>query len=246
MLRFGSATARVRSPLRIHRPSCYRTTVLIDPRRTFATIIRNAGDERGLQIVRRAVGTARERPNPVLLSGPSGSGKTHWLHAMANELTGQHPVASVRMVTAEQYMTAYVASIRGARTREFQSRITDCDALLVDEMEDLSGKPATQEFLFDIIRTQVERGKLIVLSSGPVHRAPNRPLERAVAAFPCGAIVRLRAPTLTQRIGALRRLLRERGMHVSPHVLQATARRARTIPEAASALERAMLLRQLA
>lgn len=236
----------MRSSLQIHRPSCYPTNVLLDSRRTFATIIGCPGSERALKIVRRAVGKAHERPNPVLLTGPSGSGKTHWLHAMANELAGRYPTASVRILTAEQYMTAYVASIRQARTREFRSWITDCHALLIDEMEDLSGKSATLETLQDDIRALVEQGMPVLLASGPVHRAPNRPLERAVASFPRGTVVRLRAPTLTQKIAALRRLIRERGVHVSPRVLQAAARPARTIPEAESTLERAILLRQLA
>lgn len=102
------------------------------------------------------------RRNSIFLYGPTRSGKTTILKMIGDYLSGQRGARVVR-VSAENLATELVKSIRDAGDMMgFRHRFDDCDALLVDNIWVLQGKPRTTEEIFLLFSTLVERGKLVM------------------------------------------------------------------------------------
>lgn len=101
--------------------------------------------------------------NPLLFYGKKGSGKTHLLMATAHLLTTKR--LNVFFVKAEKFTEHVVAAIRLQKMQEFRRVYREIDALIVDDIQDLKGKAATQEEFFHTFNTLHMAGKYILLSA---------------------------------------------------------------------------------
>jgi len=209
----------------------------LDPRRTFATVIAGSANQNAIALARCVSRGARDAPNPLLLWGHTGVGKTQLLAAAVTELV-RRGTEKLVTITTEEFRNAYVRAIRTGTIPSFRHVLDDCDALIVDELEDTDGYPSTLEELHRAIRVLVARGKPVLLASTPTSTFT---VEQIVRGFPGGAIAAIRSPTIDQRTRALERHARLRRARVSRRRLVAIARASRSIGDARAQLD-AMLL----
>lgn len=102
------------------------------------------------------VETPGEGPNPLVLHGPVGTGKTHLLEGVYAGLRRSRPEWRVVFVSAEDFTNRFVQAMRLGKLGGFRKHFRECDALLLDDLQFLARKPATQEeFLhtFDALLT---------------------------------------------------------------------------------------------
>ena len=116
-----------------------------------------------------------EAYNPLFLHGPPGLGKTHLLGAIVEYLRRNHPELNVHYTTAERFTTEFVTALRRDGPEAFKARYRELDALLIDDVQVLEGKPHTEEEFVHTFNALHAAGKQIVLSS-------DRPPEALVAA----------------------------------------------------------------
>jgi chromosomal replication initiator protein len=103
--------------------------------------------------------------NPLVLHGPVGTGKTHLLEGVYAGLRRGHPEWRVLFVTAEDFTNRFVQAMRLAKLAGFRKHFRECDALLVDDLNFLATKKATQEeFLHTFDALQAD-GKQVVVTS---------------------------------------------------------------------------------
>ena len=89
-----------------------------------------------------------EAVNPLVLHGPVGTGKTHLLEGIYAGLKRQSDQRPV-YVTAEEFTTRFVQASQHGRMSTFRRQFRGCSALLLDDLNFLATKPATQaEFLY--------------------------------------------------------------------------------------------------
>lgn len=82
--------------------------------------------------------------NPLVIHGPVGTGKTHLLEGIMAGLRnaeGERP----NFVTAEEFTTRFVQSTRFGKQSAFRRQFRECSALLLDDLNFLATKRATQE-----------------------------------------------------------------------------------------------------
>ena len=106
-----------------------------------------------------------EGPNPLVLHGPVGTGKTHLLEGIYAGLRRRQPDWRVLFVSAEDFTNRFVQAMRFGKLSAFRKHFRHCDALLLDNLQFLARKPATQEeFLhtFDVLHSD---GRQLVLTS---------------------------------------------------------------------------------
>lgn len=104
------------------------------------------------------------RRNPIFLYGPSRSGKTTILKVIDDYLSRIKGVRVFRS-DAEDLVIELVKSIRNSGdTKEFYHKFRDYDALLVDNIWVLKGKPRTVEEVFYLFKTLIDKGKLLVIA----------------------------------------------------------------------------------
>ncbi|NGX45950.1 MAG: Chromosomal replication initiator protein DnaA, partial [Chlamydiae bacterium] len=131
--------------------------------------------------------------NPIYLYGPGGGGKTHLLNGVALHL--ETLGLKVFFVHAQTFTEHVVAAIRNSQMREFRNIYRNQDVLIIDDIDYLARKGATQEELFHTFNALHSTGRQIIVSS---HLPTQRLIDiepRLVSRFEWGILLKLESPT---------------------------------------------------
>lgn len=214
------------------------------PRYTFATFVVGQSN----QLAHAASLSVAEQPgaayNPLFIYGGVGLGKTHLMHAIAHVAlaSGHHPL----YVTSEEFTNALIAAIRDRRTEEFRNRYRGNDLLLVDDVQFIAGKDATQEEFFHTFNAIHSKGGQIVLSSDRTPRAIPTLEDRLRSRFEWGLIADIQPPDLETRVAILQRKAAQQSLPVPADVIALLAQRIQSnIRELEGSLNRVIAHSQL-
>ncbi len=122
--------------------------------------------------------------NPLYLYGPTGTGKSHLLMAITSALKiqGRSPL----YIKAESFTHHVVQAIRLGRMQEFRNFYRKTDCLIIDDIEILAGKAATQEEFFHTFNTLHMDGIQIILSAKSIPNQLERIEKRLISRFEWG------------------------------------------------------------
>jgi chromosomal replication initiator protein len=143
-------------------------------------------------------------PSPLVLHGPVGTGKTHLLEGIYAGLRRHHPDWRVVFATSEDFTNRFVQSMRLGKLANFRKHFRECDALLLDDMQFLANKRATQEeFLhtFDVLHAD---GKPVVAACDCHPRLEEQYLPELADRLLGGALWGLTPPDAQTRLELLR------------------------------------------
>jgi chromosomal replication initiator protein len=143
---------------------------LVDPIELGATVRTFANYEVG-EANRVAVAIAKrvaEEPSNgdvVFFHGLHGVGKTHLLEAIAHHLRENAPRRKVLMLTAQRFLNEFQSALRERDTAPFKAALRGTDVLLIDDLQLICGKSATQDEFFQTLGDLVSRGRTVVCSA---------------------------------------------------------------------------------
>lgn len=100
--------------------------------------------------------------NPLVLHGPVGTGKTHLLESIYAGLRKHYPDWRVCFTSAEDFTNRFVQAMRLGKLGAFRKHYRDCDALLIDNLNFLASKKATQEEFLHTFDTLHAEGRQLV------------------------------------------------------------------------------------
>jgi len=162
--------------------------------------------------------------NPLLFYSGVGLGKTHLIHAIGNAIKTKDQEAKVRYCPAETFTNEMVQGIQNRQgMAQFRRRYRLLDVLLVDDIQFLAGREATQEEFFNTFNELYLSGKQVVLTSDR-HPQEIKSLEaRLVSRFSGGMVVDIQPPELDLRIAILKQKMRERGATLNDEVVLSLA-----------------------
>jgi chromosomal replication initiator protein len=137
----------------------------LDPRFTFDRFIKGKPNEVACTVAARMAG-----PRPpfrlVLIHGRTGVGKTHLLQAAAREAAGRGK--RVLYLTAEAFLTDFLASLRDKTITQFKEQVRGVDLLLIDDIRFIAGKAATCDQFALTINAVISGGGAVMCSAdGP-------------------------------------------------------------------------------
>ena len=103
--------------------------------------------------------------NPFFVYGETGTGKTHLLNAMGRFYKEQNPDMNVIYITADEMIEDIVEAIKHGAVKKMRERYNKADVLIVDDIQSIAGKEATQKEFLHLFNTVYSNGKQIILSS---------------------------------------------------------------------------------
>ncbi|MCC6720359.1 MAG: chromosomal replication initiator protein DnaA [Acetobacteraceae bacterium] len=161
--------------------------------------------------------------NPLFLYGGVGLGKTHLMHAIAWELTAPDragPPVSVAYMSAEKFMYRFISAIRSQSTIQFKEQLRSVDVLMIDDLQFLINKDATQDEFFHTFNALVESGKQIVVSADKSPSDLSGLEERVRTRLGSGMVADLHATTFELRVSILDAKVARAGVAVPAKVLE--------------------------
>ena len=191
-----------------------RDSVELNPSYTFDRFVIGDGNRLAHGAALAVAEAPSEAYNPLFLHGPPGLGKTHLLGAIANYLQANAPALSVRYTTAESFTNEFVGALKSTGADAFKARYRDIDVLLIDDVQFLEGKPATEEEFFHTFNALYESGSQLVLSADRIPSELSTLASRLRDRFEWGLTVPVEPPNLATRLTVLRRLVQEAGVEI--------------------------------
>ena len=143
--------------------------------------------------------------NPLFLYGNSGLGKTHLLYAIANEIRKNDSTKKVCYVKCEDFTNEMVESIHMNRMDKFREKYRFVDVLLIDDIQFIGGKEATQEEFFHTFNALYENKKQIVVASDRPPKEIKSLVDRLRNRFEMDLIADIQIPDIETRIAIIKR-----------------------------------------
>lgn len=136
----------------------------LHPNHRLGRFLKSAANETAWKLMDEVSRGSLAPPGPLILTGPRGSGKTHLVEALAAALL-EGGMKSITCLPAPKLSLQLVDALWSQQLDSFRSSIHSCDALLIDELEALSGRDGTQDELTRAIQAGARSGRLVVLAA---------------------------------------------------------------------------------
>ena len=165
--------------------------------------------------------------NPLFLYGSTGLGKTHLLHAVGNKVLKSTEGATITYITSERFMNEMIYCLRFNKMWDFRRKYRNCDVLLVDDIQFISGKERTQEEFFHTFNALYEAKKQIVVTSDIFPQDIPDIEDRLRNRFQWGLIADIQPPDTEHRVAILMNKAEKQGVPLSQHVAEYIANHAK-------------------
>lgn len=161
--------------------------------------------------------------NPLFIHGGAGLGKTHLMHSIAHFVLNQNPEKKVLYVTSETFTNELIDAIRNGNNTamtKFREKYRSVDVLLIDDIQFIIGKEATQEEFFHTFNDLHGNKKQIIISSDKPPKEIETLEERLRSRFEWGLTVDIQSPDYETRMAILRKKEEMEGYNIDNEVIK--------------------------
>ena len=162
---------------------------------------------------------------PLLLYGPTSVGKTHLLEGIWTAVRRSQQRLTVVYVSAEQFTSHFLEALRGSGLPNFRRKYRGVSLLMIDDLQFLVGKRATQVELLHTIDTFLREGRQLVFAAdrSPAELAELGP--ELTTRLSGGLVCRIEPPDYATRLGIVAQMARRMKLTIPAEVQQYVASR---------------------
>ena len=174
---------------------------LLNPAYTFDNYVVGTSNQFAFSAAQSVCEKPGEAYNPLYIYGGVGLGKTHLMQAVGNRLQAQGK--SVIYSSVEQFVNDFTRHLRNQTMDRFKDKYRNCDVLMIDDIQFLSGKVQTQEEFFHTFETLRNENKQIILTSDKHPKQIAGLEDRLKSRFEWGLVADIQPPELETKIAII-------------------------------------------
>lgn len=184
---------------------------------TFETLVKGENNELAVSIAYAITNNPGKAYNPFFVYGGVGLGKTHLVQAIGNEVLRKYPDKKVYYTTAAEFTNRFTDSIAQNKmdfssknpygTKKLDAFYKSLDVLIIDDIQNLSGKTSTQDYFYQIFNYLFHEKKHIIFSSDkPINQILGIE-ERLLNRFQWGMVSDIQPPGWEMRVAIIKKKL---------------------------------------
>lgn len=180
----------------------------LSKKNTFSNFIKGKSNDLALAIALSVAENPGTIYNPFFIYGNSGLGKTHLMQAVGHKILENDPSKKVIYITSENFMNEFIQTITDSKnsvtnSKIFRDKYRNCDVLMIDDIQFISGKESTQEEIFHTFNSLQAAKKQIIFTSDKRPEDIKGLEERLVTRFSGGMIADIQKPDFETRVSIL-------------------------------------------
>lgn len=203
----------------------FKEEYFLNPRYNFDNFIVGANNNYAHAVALAVAESPAVVYNPLFLHGGSGLGKTHLMHAIGHYILENNPSLKVLYVSSEMFTSELIKALqdsknKNAKMRAFKNKYRNVDVLLIDDIQFIEGKEATQTEFFHTFNALYDFKKQIVISSD---RHPSKLTdldERLRSRFQWNIVADIQPPDFETRVAILRNKIEQEKVEIDDDVLE--------------------------
>jgi len=192
----------------------------LDARFTFENFVVGKPNELAYAAARRVAEAAQVPFNPLFLYGGVGLGKTHLMHAIAWHIRRRAPRKKIIYLSAEKFMYQFVRALRTKNTMAFKEQFRTVDVLMIDDVQFIGGREATQEEFFHTFNTLVDQNRQVIISADKSPSDLEGVEDRMKSRLGWGLVADIHPTTYELRLSILQAKADEMGVTIPPKVME--------------------------
>jgi chromosomal replication initiator protein len=201
-------------------------TALLKDNYTFENFIVGSSNELAHAAAQSVANEPGTRYNPLFIYGGVGLGKTHLIQAIANSLNKKNK--NILYVTSDVFISDLMTSLKNGRMEDFKARHRAVDLLIIDDIQFIGGKEATQYEVFNTFNELYAHNKQIVFTSDRPPSAIKTLNDRLKSRFEGGMIVDVAIPEFETRVAILKSKCIQKSFHLDDDIIYVIAERIRS------------------
>jgi chromosomal replication initiator protein len=135
----------------------------------------------------------------LFIHGGVGVGKTHLAHAIGLDIKTNFPDKVVLYLSSEKFIQQFVSAAKAQNKTDFGNFYQMVDVLIIDDIQFLSGKAATQDMFFHIFDHFIKQVNKLSLTSDKAPADIQDIQERIVSRFKWGLSAEVKSPDFDTR-----------------------------------------------
>jgi chromosomal replication initiator protein len=192
----------------------------LNPRYTLSSFVVGKSNELAYAASQAIIQEIGRKYNPLFIYGGVGLGKTHLIQGMGNAIR-EHYQGKVRVkyVSSEKFTNDVIWAIRNKRMETIKEKYRLVDVLIIDDVQFIAGKPATEEEFFHTFNALYEANKQIVISSDRAPKFIPTLEERLRSRFEGGMIADIGYPDYELRCAIIKTKIEEKKIVIDDEIM---------------------------